>query len=73
MSLSWIARLFWVGMQVLFSGLNPLTCARVYDTPPSSALPRGKTYEEWYGSPELMCATGPQQRHWRVFCIGNNC
>lgn len=38
----------------------PITCDRVWDMPPSSHLPPGKTYEEWYGSFALDCP-GPHR------------
>lgn len=70
MSLSWIGRLLLVWAQVVASGIDPLSCERLYDMSPASTLPPGKTYEEWYGSPALLCGSAHRVR---VFCIGSNC
>lgn len=71
--LSFLIRWVLLWLMVPLRGVNPMTCERVWDMSPSSTLPPGKTYEEWYGSPELLCDKPGSQSHSFMLCLGSNC
>jgi hypothetical protein len=71
-TLSWIFRMVLVWLWVLAHGADPTTCERVWAEDPRSAVPSAKTYEEWYGSPELICDKF-DHRYLVAHCIGPNC
>lgn len=52
---------------------HPVQCERVWDMPPDSTPRPGDTYEEWYGSFELMCPNPTHDGRSVIFCYGNNC
>lgn len=76
MTFSWIFRMVFVWLWLLVHGGNMATCERVWDMSPGSHAPPGVTFEEWYGSPELMCnELGSSGDHHKilVYCWGPNC
>jgi len=72
MTLSWALRFVWVWLWMIFHGAQPATCERVYDMDPRSSRSPGKSYEEWYGSPMLICESARTGRS-IAFCLGPNC
>lgn len=72
MTIGFAIRLGWVWLWLLFHGANVATCERVWDMSPTSSLPAGKSYEQWYGSPMLLCEKTTPNR-WVMYCTGPNC
>jgi hypothetical protein len=73
MTLSFVIRMLLVWLLALVQGADVTTCDRLWDMGPDSHLPPGKTYEEWYGSPALLCPTPGSPHHSFVLCLGPNC
>ncbi len=75
MTLSFFLRMLYVWLWMLAHGANPASCDRVWDMSPDRPLPSTSTYEEWYGSPTLVCSVWSDKEAHHVFgyCIGPNC